>query len=133
MSSGSAYKEGTILSPLTTDSDTSYERKIGGNIGSCEDSDINANDFQIRTPSNPQNRSTPATDCGYLSGSIIINEVAWMGTLASSDDEWMELYNPGSTPVDLQNWRLVADDGSPDIVLSGTIQGGGLFPVGARL
>ena len=24
---------------------------------------------------------------------IISNEVAWMGTLASPDDEWIELYN----------------------------------------
>jgi P pilus assembly chaperone PapD len=127
MSSGSAYKEGAILSPLTTDSDTSYERKLGGNIGSCVDSDINSNDFQIRTPSNPQNQSSPATPCGYLPGSIIISEVAWMGTLASSDDEWMELYNPGSSFVNLQNWRLVADDGSPDIVLNGTISAGGYF------
>jgi hypothetical protein len=63
----------------------------------------------------------------YMPGMLIINEVAWMGTLASSDDEWMELYNPGSSSIDLQNWRLVADDGSPDIVLNGTISAGGYF------
>ena len=63
----------------------------------------------------------------YTPGMLLINEVAWMGTLASSDDEWMELYNPGASSIDLQNWRLVADDGSPDIVLNGTISAGGYF------
>jgi len=63
----------------------------------------------------------------YAPLSILISEVAWMGTLASSDDEWIELYNPGSSSIDLTNWRLVADNGSPDIVLSGTIPGDGFF------
>ena len=65
---------------------------------------------------------TVTGNCPYSARMILINEVAWMGTLASSDDEWIELYNPGSSPIVLTNWRLVADDGSPDIVLSGTIQ-----------
>jgi multidrug efflux pump subunit AcrB len=26
--------------------------------------------------------------------SVVINEVAWAGTAASSSDEWIELYNP---------------------------------------
>lgn len=63
----------------------------------------------------------------YTSLMVVINEVAWMGTLASSDDEWIELYNSGSSPIVLDNWRLVADDGSPDIVLSGTISPNSYF------
>lgn len=119
LSSGSAFIEGTPLASLgSSNQDRSYERKVGGTSGSCVDTNDNSSDFQMRAPSNPQNLSSPTTTCGYLPGSIIINEVAWMGTLASSDDEWMELYNPGSSSVDLRNWRLVADDGSPDIVIS---------------
>jgi hypothetical protein len=37
---------------------------------------------------------------------IIISEVAWMGTLANSNDEWIELYNPGTTDVNLSGWTL---------------------------
>ncbi len=37
---------------------------------------------------------------------IIINEVAWSGTAASSADEWIELYNAGSSVVDLSGWRI---------------------------
>jgi hypothetical protein len=56
---------------------------------------------------------------------LIINEVAWMGTLASSTDEWLELYNPGSLPLNVNGWKLVSSDGSPTISLTGTIPAGG--------
>jgi hypothetical protein len=52
---------------------------------------------------------------------VVINEIAWMGTLASANDEWMELYNNTDAPVDLNGWKLVAIDGSPLIELSGQI------------
>ncbi|HEY6053430.1 MAG TPA: lamin tail domain-containing protein, partial [Gaiellaceae bacterium] len=63
--------------------------------------------------------------------SVVINEVAWAGTSASTaDDEWIELYNPGTLPVDITGWHLYGDDntvnkvGSPNITLKGTIPGG---------
>ncbi len=58
---------------------------------------------------------------------VVINEVAWAGTLASSYDEWIELYNPGDDPVDLGDWLLMAADGSPRIELMGVIPAGGYF------
>ncbi len=51
---------------------------------------------------------------------VLINEVAWAGTLASANDEWIELANFGSEPVDLTGWRL-RDDGDIDIALSGVL------------
>ena len=61
MSNGSAYKEGTVLPSLgaTTASNLNrgYERKPGGAAGSGTDTDNNANDFQLITPSDPQNSS----------------------------------------------------------------------------
>jgi hypothetical protein len=58
---------------------------------------------------------------------VLINEVAWAGTNASANDEWIELYNPGSQAINLAGWRLAADDGSPDIPLSGQIAAGGYY------
>jgi hypothetical protein len=56
--------------------------------------------------------------------SVIINEIAWSGTKASSDDEWIELYNTTNNTIDLNNWELKSDDGSPTISLAGlTIAG----------
>jgi hypothetical protein len=40
------------------------------------------------------------------SGAVLISEFAWGGTLASANDEWIELYNPGSEPIDLAGWLL---------------------------
>ena len=65
---------------------------------------------------------TPTT-----SMTLLINEVAWAGTAASSADEWIELYNPNSYNINLDGWRLVAADGEPDISLSGTIPKDGYF------
>lgn len=60
-------------------------------------------------------------------GDVVINEIAWMGTAASSSDEWIELKNNTNSPIDLAGWRLVAEDGYPDIALSGSILPGGFF------
>ncbi len=68
---------------------------------------------------------TPTT-APYDPQSVIISEVAWAGTAASSSDEWIELWNPGSTPVDLSGWTLT-DGGDIHIALSGTIEPGGYF------
>lgn len=59
--------------------------------------------------------------------SVIINEVAWGGTAASTTDEWIELHNPGALPVSLIGWTLQAADGTPNIVLTGTVPAGGYF------
>lgn len=53
--------------------------------------------------------------------SVVINEVAWMGTENSSFDEWIELYNNGGNAVDLTGWILKSIDDTPTIELIGTI------------
>jgi len=42
-----------------------------------------------------------------LANDFIISEVAWAGTAASYNDEWIELRNGGDEAVDLQGWQLV--------------------------
>lgn len=59
----------------------------------------------------PTRTLTPTATATPTLGVVIISEVAWMGTLASSTDEWVELYNSGSTVVDLSNWTLSSTDG----------------------
>jgi len=58
---------------------------------------------------------------------VIFNEIAWMGTKNSSNDEWVELYNNSSSSIDLSGWRLKASDGTPEILLSGIISPNGYF------
>lgn len=54
---------------------------------------------------------------------VIINEVAWMGGVASPNHEWIELYNTGSGSESLDGWVL-SDGGSLTITLSGQLAGG---------
>jgi hypothetical protein len=81
------------------------------------------------TPRRPNSTDTPAptpTATSVPALTVLINEVAWSGTNASADDEWIELYNPGSQ-VDLTGWYLTAADGSPNIPLSGPVADGGYY------
>lgn len=61
------------------------------------------------------------------SPTIVINEIAWSGTSASTSDEWIELYNTTNNPVDLTGWQLISLDGTPNATLSGTITANGYF------
>ncbi|MCC6607936.1 MAG: lamin tail domain-containing protein [Anaerolineae bacterium] len=58
---------------------------------------------------------------------VVLSELAWMGTTASANDEWIELHNPTSAAANITGWLLAAGDGTPSILLSGTIPPGGYF------
>ena len=58
---------------------------------------------------------------------VVINEIAWMGTTNSVNDEWLELYNNTENPINLDGWQLVAQDGTPKITLAGTIPANGFY------
>src|SRR3989344_910588 len=49
---------------------------------------------------------------------VVINEIAWMGTNDSVNDEWIELFYTSSQYVIMTGWTLKAQDGAPDISLS---------------
>ncbi len=57
---------------------------------------------------------------------VVINEVAWMGSDASSSDEWIELYNNTDADIDLSGWYIL-DDVTNTYALSGTIAAHGYF------
>jgi hypothetical protein len=68
------------------------------------------------------------------SGRVIINEVAWAGTAADLESQWIELRNVGTVPVDVSGWTLrwrkkvpvtVDDYRWKEIQLSGVLQGAG--------
>jgi plastocyanin len=58
LSTGSAYKEGTFLTPFTTNTEQSYERKPGGSSGNCTDTNNNAADFRQISPSTPRDAAS---------------------------------------------------------------------------
>ncbi len=63
--------------------------------------------------------------CHTVHADVIVNEIAWMGTATSANDEWIELFNSGTSAVTVDGWTLKASDGSPSINLTGSISAGG--------
>jgi len=65
----------------------------------------------------------------YEALDVVINEIAWMGTEASTADEWIELYNNTGEDIDLTGWILTTDGDNPEpeIELSGMINANSYF------
>ncbi len=53
----------------------------------------------------------------FGSSDVIINEIAWMGTEKSANDEWIELYNKSSSLLPLDGWTLKSATGTLKISL----------------
>lgn len=58
---------------------------------------------------------------------VVLNELAWMGSSASSADEWIELHNDGATPTDLTGWKITGKNGATIALLSGSVAPHGYF------
>lgn len=62
---------------------------------------------------------------GEAPTTVVITEVAWMGTQASANDEWIELFNPGDQEVNLSGWTLRWGDQT--VQLKGVIPAHGYY------
>jgi cardiolipin synthase len=71
--------------------------------------------------------SSPAAHASTAPLDVVINEVAWAGTAANYNHEWIELKNNLPLTLNLSNWRLRSSDGSPSVTLSGEIAPLGYF------
>lgn len=71
--------------------------------------------------------AAPTPAYAAAKGSVVINEIAWMGTTASTSAEWVELHNTTGASISLSGWRLKARDGTPSINLTGSIPAYGFF------
>ena len=74
--------------------------------------------------------SPPAT--AAEPGDVVFSELMWMGSESSSADEWIELYNRGSSAKDLSGWVITqtGKDGEETVMLQlgeGSIAPGAAF------
>ncbi|MCJ7511903.1 MAG: lamin tail domain-containing protein, partial [Anaerolineales bacterium] len=105
-----AATEGSTMTPTATASASSPPTPSSTPTG-LETPTPTPTPTETSTPT-PTSTSTPSPTVplslarAFPAGAVWINEVAWAGTLASSSDEWIELYNPGSEAIDLSGWRL---------------------------
>jgi hypothetical protein len=64
-------------------------------------------------------------------GSIVFSEIMWMGSPASSADEWIELFNRSQEPVDLSGWTITRQLEDREVVMlrieQGTLAPGAVF------
>ena len=65
-------------------------------------------------------------------GDVVFSELMWMGSESSSADEWIELYNRGSSAKDLSGWTITqtGKDGEETVMLQlseGTVAPGAPF------
>lgn len=65
---------------------------------------------EVKTCSFNTNQLLPAR-------SIVINEVAWMGSVNSANDEWFELKNISNDIVDISDWRIFDRDEQINITI----------------
>ncbi|MFB6285224.1 MAG: lamin tail domain-containing protein [Candidatus Bipolaricaulia bacterium] len=54
---------------------------------------------------------TPTPHAQFGAPDVVVNEVAWAGTVANAADEWIELRNNSSSEIDLTGFALEWDDG----------------------
>ena len=55
-----------------------------------------------------------ATSLSAQAGPVVISELMWTGSTASTADEWIELYNSSGATVDLAGWTLTYRSGDED-------------------
>lgn len=58
-----------------------------------------------------------ATSATLVDKKVIINEVAWMGSLSGAENEWIELKNISPSLVDISGWQLLSGDGDIKIII----------------
>lgn len=125
---GAAPTMSTIWQTEQGSGGTHAKVRVGGDITFL----TNGNTYSVTISSTGQtfNYSTDG-----ISGSpppaglrrVVINEVAWAGSVSNSADEWIELYNTTAAAVDLTGWRIVDDNGAQTYNLSGSIPAGGYY------
>ncbi|MBI5913326.1 lamin tail domain-containing protein [Candidatus Azambacteria bacterium] len=76
------------------------------------------------TPTEPVIAETPEVIDGPP---VVINEIAWMGTKAQANDEWIELYNKTNSDIDLSGWMLESRNQRFSVALQGVILAKGYF------
>lgn len=82
-----------------------------------------------KTEEKAETRLCEPKDDFSLRGSVIFNEIAWMGTAKSYSDEWMELKNIAKNPLDLEGWQIQNQNRQIKIIFKKgqTLASGGLF------
>jgi hypothetical protein len=98
------------------------------------DTDDSSRDFAVsETPTPGALNVGVVVDCAAVGAApgLVINELVPDPAGTDTDQEWVELYNPGSSPVDVSGWVLIA--GTSSFTADATLPAGSSVPAGGFL
>ncbi len=76
----------------------------------------------LESENTSENADVTEDETGFVPGSVIINEVMWMGSSSSTTaDEWIELRNLTDQKIDLDGWQITGAGSSGALSLSGIL------------
>ncbi|HPV70754.1 MAG TPA: lamin tail domain-containing protein, partial [Candidatus Magasanikbacteria bacterium] len=90
-----------IIPDVTTSSTSSTIDWVDPDLNTTSTTSTTEGETEIVT-STPENEPAPLA----TNGLVVINEIAWGGTQAATNDEWLELYNAADFDIDLSSWTL---------------------------
>lgn len=98
-SSSTTVNQATTTHFFTTSSDFIVSLNVIDNLGATSSpATTTVNVIEETAEKEPSEEILPL--------SVVINEIAWMGTASSTRDEWIELYNNTEQDIDIANWTL---------------------------
>ncbi|MCG3207940.1 MAG: hypothetical protein FOGNACKC_01541 [Anaerolineae bacterium] len=68
-------------------------------------------EFTPTAPPLPTDTATPTVPPPVPPGAVVINEMAWGGSAASTADEWLELFNTTAAAISLDGWQVTSTNG----------------------
>jgi hypothetical protein len=72
------------------------------------------------TPGAPNSSQTPPVSCDSTVPALVINEINYNSALTFNPEDWVELYNPTGSAINLQNWSF-QDETANFVIPAGTI------------
>lgn len=121
----SIYRDGVLIASTTQ---TSYS-DTGLTASTTYTYEVNA----VDASGNEGTKSSPASATTMAAGidHVLISEVFYDTPGTDSKEEWIELHNPTSSPIDISGWML-KDNSRTYTIASGTVINAGEFLVFAR-
>ncbi|MBI5945014.1 MAG: lamin tail domain-containing protein [Chloroflexi bacterium] len=109
LSASSLTGSGTLIPSISSNKVTDLAGNNNQASTSTDNIVTNTGIFPTPTKTATPTRTVSPTSTTVATLTLLINEVAWGGTTSSSEDEWIELYNPGTADIDLRNYVLKTD------------------------
>ncbi len=137
-SSSSGLSEGTGVSrSVVTNRPQSFKRKSVYGQGTCQDTNDNATDFTKHNYDITATRivdgiipCTPPTYQSDPAARLVIGEITT--GLGVDEDEFIELFNPSTTPISLRGYRIYEDGGLVANLPNFTLQPGDTYLLGGQ-